>query len=176
MKDRDSRPVDELLVMEAQDGDRGAMEKLVQRWQKRLWFHAYRLTADPEAAWDITQQTWLAVIKGLHALHDPAKFKPWAYRIATNKALDLVKAKPAVEPLPDGPIRDMRSHWPEDDALAEQLDRLDPDKKAILVLHYLEDLSVAEICSVLRIPAGTVKSRLYNARNALRSLWQQDLT
>jgi RNA polymerase sigma-70 factor (ECF subfamily) len=175
MEDRESRPADELLVMDAQDGDRNAMEKLVQRWQKRLWFHAFRLTSDPEAAWDITQQTWLAIIKGLHALHDAARFKPWAYRIVTNKALDLLKTKPAVQPLPDDPIQDITTHRPEDDALAEQLDRLEPDKKALLTLYYLEGLSVSEIGRVLGIPAGTVKSRLHNARNALRSLLRQNL-
>ena len=63
---------DQLRVMDAHDGDVKAMEKLVTRWQKRLWHHAFRLTADNQAAWDVTQQTWLAIIKGLRKLHDPA--------------------------------------------------------------------------------------------------------
>ena len=66
---------DQLLVMDAQDGDAGAMEKLVRRWQKRLWQHAFRLTSDSQAAWDVTQQSWLGIIKGLRKLHDPANFK-----------------------------------------------------------------------------------------------------
>ena len=82
---------DQLLVMEAQDGDVRAMEALVRRWQKRLWQHALRLTDDREAAWDVTQQTWLGIIKGLRRLNDPARFRAWAYRITTNQAMDWLK-------------------------------------------------------------------------------------
>ncbi len=60
--------IDQLLVMDAQDGDAQAMEKLVSRWQKRLWQHAFRLTSDSQAAWDVTQQSWLGIIKGLQKL------------------------------------------------------------------------------------------------------------
>jgi len=84
---------DQLLVMDAQDGDANAMEKLVSRWQKRLWQHAFRLTADQQAAWDVTQQSWLAIIKGLRKLSDPANFKAWAYGITTNKSIDWIKKK-----------------------------------------------------------------------------------
>jgi len=91
MKEERSSVEDQLLVMDAQDGDAQAMEKLVRRWQKRLWQHAYRLTSDSQAAWDITQQSWLGIIKGLRKLHDPAKFRSWAYRITTNKSIDWMK-------------------------------------------------------------------------------------
>ena len=161
--------------MDAQDGDRRAMQELVQRWQKRLWLHAYRLTANSEAAWDITQQTWLAIIKGLNRLHDPARFKSWAYRITTNKAMDFLKAKLAIRPLPDQPTIDAKSSDTGHGALSELLDRLNPDRKAILALYYFEDLTIAEIGVVLSIPEGTVKSRLYNARNELRALWRKSL-
>jgi len=86
---------DQLLVMDAQDGDRGAMETLVSRWQKRLWRHAFRLTGDRQAAWDVTQQSWLGIIKGLSNFHDPANFGAWAFRIATNKAIDRIKKSKA---------------------------------------------------------------------------------
>jgi len=66
--------IDQLLVTDAQDGDAGAMEKLVSRWQKRLWQHAFRLTSDSQAAWDVTQQSWLGIIKGLRKLHDPERY------------------------------------------------------------------------------------------------------
>ena len=173
MAKQGSDPVDELLVMEAQDGDRRSMEELVRRWQRRLWTHAYQLTKDPEAAWDITQQTWLAVIRGLTKLHDPAKFKPWAYRIVTNKAVDYIKAKEPGRPLPDQPLEDTRAHDKSGSLLLELLDRLAPNKKAILVLYYLESLTIAEVSFVLGIPKGTVKSRLHKARNELKKLCQQ---
>ena len=81
---------DQILVMDAQDGSVEAMEKLVGRWQERLWKYAYRLTADNQAAWDVTQQSWLGIVKGLRKLHDPAYFKPWAYKITTDKAINWI--------------------------------------------------------------------------------------
>ena len=93
MKEDCSSIENQLLVMDAQDGDAAAMEKLVCRWQKRLWQHAYRMTADKEAAWDVTQQSWLGIIKGLRKLDDPENFKAWAYRITTNKSIDWIKRR-----------------------------------------------------------------------------------
>ncbi|MFH1884972.1 MAG: sigma factor [Planctomycetota bacterium] len=60
--------VDEILVMDCQSGSVKALEILVSRWQKRLWHYAYNLTGDSEAAWDITQDSWLGIIKGLRKL------------------------------------------------------------------------------------------------------------
>ena len=65
MKDNLSNIENQLLVMAAQDGDAKAMEKLVCRWQKKLWQYVFRLTSDIHASWDITQQCWLEIIKGL---------------------------------------------------------------------------------------------------------------
>ena len=65
MKDNLSNIENQLLAMAAQDGDAEAMEKLVRRWQKKLWHYVFRLTSDSHAAWDITQQCWLQIIKGL---------------------------------------------------------------------------------------------------------------
>ena len=60
--------VDEILVMDCQSGSVKAMEMLVSRWQKRLWQYAFRLIGDSEAAWDITQESWLAIIRGISRL------------------------------------------------------------------------------------------------------------
>jgi RNA polymerase sigma-70 factor (ECF subfamily) len=165
--------IDELLVMDAQDGDAGAMEKLVGRWQKRLWQHAYRLVGDTEAAWDITQQSWLGIIKGLGRLHDPANFKAWVYRITTNKSIDWIKRRKAAKHIS---IEDIHGHQHEqkkDTGVKELLDKLDIKKKTILCLYYFEQLNISEISVALKIPAGTVKSRLHNAREELKELWQQ---
>ena len=63
MKEQSSNLVDELLVMDAQDGDRQAMRKLVERWQKRLWRYAYHPRGNTEAAWDIAQESWIGSMK-----------------------------------------------------------------------------------------------------------------
>ena len=166
-------PTDELLVMQAQDGDAEAMEALVRRWQRRLWTHAYRLTARSEAAWDITQQSWLAIIKGLGRLQDPARFKTWAYRIVANKAIDHLKVQAAAAAGADA-VDEPRPPRQENRAiLRDLLRRLEPDKQALLVLYYFEGLTVSEIGVVIGIPPGTVKSRLHASRAELKRLWER---
>ena len=78
MKDNLSNIENQLLVMAAQGGNAEALEKLVYLWQKKLWQYVFRLTTDVHASWDITQQCWLEIIKGLKKLHDPTSFKDWA--------------------------------------------------------------------------------------------------
>ena len=158
----------ELLVMDAQAGDAGAMEKLVSRWQKRLWLHAFRLTADNQAAWDVTQQTWLGIIKGLRKLHDPANFKAWAYRITTNKSIDWIKKTKANKQVNMEQIQAHQCEVKKDTGIHELLERLDMRKKVVLILYYFEQLTVPEIGIALKIPKGTVKSRLHSGRKELR--------
>jgi RNA polymerase sigma-70 factor (ECF subfamily) len=163
----------QLLVMDAQDGDAGAMEKLVKRWQKRLWQHAYRLTCNSQAAWDVTQQSWLGIIKGLRKLNDPANFKAWAYGITTNKSIDWIKKNKSykevsVEEIYEKPYKEKKNT-----GVRELLEKLDMKKRLVLSLYYFEQLSIAEISTALRIPEGTVKSRLNTARKNFKELWQQ---
>ena len=68
MKDNLSKIKNQLLVMAAQGGDTEAMEKLIHRWYKRLWQYIFRLTSDSHAAWDVSQQCWLEIIKGLRKI------------------------------------------------------------------------------------------------------------
>lgn len=164
---------DELLVMDARDGDAGAMDKLVMRWQKRLWRHALRLTGDTDAAWDVTQQSWMGIIKGLPKLHDPANFKAWAYRITTNKSIDWIKKHKSSKTAPAEDIPAKQVPCEKDTGIKELLAKLDTKKKAVLSLYYFEELSVAEIGIALNIATGTVKSRLHNGRKELKQLWDQ---
>lgn len=165
---------DQILVMDAQDGDAAAMEALVHRWQKRLWQHACRLTGNPEAAWDVTQQSWLGIIKGIRKLHDPEHFRAWAYRITTNKAINWIKKRRTETPIETAQIEDPSRPQPDESGIRELLAKLDLKKRIVLVLYYFEQLTVPEISSVLRIPAGTVKSRLHTGRNELKILWQNE--
>jgi len=173
MKDNLSDIENQLLVMDAQDGDVKAMDKLVSRWQKRLWQHAFRMTGDNQAAWDVTQQSWLGIIKGLRKLHDPANFKAWAYRITTNKSIDWIRKSKAVKQISIEEIQDHQHKDKIDTGVKELLEKLDVSKKAVLSLYYFEQLSVPEISAALNIPQGTVKSRLHSARKELKELWQQ---
>ena len=165
--------VDEILVMDCQSGRVKALEILVSRWQKRLWRYAYRLVGDTEAAWDITQDSWLGIIKGLKKLQDPANFKAWAYRITTNKSIDWIRKSEAVKQVSIEEIEEQQSSEKKDTGVKELMEKLDLRKQVVLSLYYFEQLSVPEISVALKIPQGTVKSRLYKARKELRRLWQE---
>jgi RNA polymerase sigma-70 factor (ECF subfamily) len=165
--------VDEILVMDAQDGKARAMEMLVSRWQKRLWQHALRLTADEQAAWDVTQQSWLGIIKGLRKLHDPASFRAWAYKITTNKSIDWIRKNKALKQVSLDEIRDHQQKETKDTGLKELLQKLDVRKRAVICLYYFEQLTVPEVSAALKIPKGTVKSRLTKARRELKVLYKK---
>ena len=165
--------VDEILVMDSQSGSVKAMEMLVSRWQKRLWQYAYRLTGNAEGAWDVTQESWLGIIKGLRKLHDPANFKAWAYRITTNKSIDWIKKSKAIKQISIEEIREHQYKEKKDIGVKELLEKLDMKKRVVLSLYYFEQLSLSEISAALKIPKGTVKSRLDRARKELKSLWQE---
>lgn len=169
---------DELLVLRSQDGDAGALDELVNRWQTRFFRHAYRLTANRDSARDAVQEAWIAIVRGLTRLDDPSRFAPWAYRILSNKCVDWVRKQgrrrrfdqtlverqrpedAVIEPDPEGDEARQR--------VVGALRCLPPAQQALLALFYQDGFGVGEIAQILEIPAGTVKSRLFHARNALK--------
>lgn len=169
---------DELLVLQCQEGDGDALKTLIARWQPRLGRLAWRLTGQREAAQDVLQESWLAIVRGLRRLDDPARFRSWAYRIVNHKCADWTRRR-AVERSVAKNLRDTAASTCDDphndpesgDQLArlrDALARLPDDQRAILSLHYLDGIGLAEIARVLNVPQGTVKSRLFHARNRLK--------
>jgi RNA polymerase sigma-70 factor (ECF subfamily) len=178
MADETEQIIDEILVMDAQAGRVEALEALVSRWQKRLWRYACDLTGRTDAAWDVTQETWLGIVRGIHRLHDPAHFRAWAYRIVTNKANDWIgrerRRAHVQSQVPDPPATGgATSHTDVANDLRVLLHRLSDNSRTVLTLHYVEGFALAEVADILRIAPGTVKSRLHTARNELRRLWQE---
>ena len=165
--------VDEILVMDCQAGHVKALELLVSRWQKRLWQYAYNLTRDVDAAWDITQDSWLGIIKGIKKLNDPARFRPWAYKIVTNKANDWIRKSQDTRNINIEETQNNRHKEKKDIGVKELIQKLDFRKKVVLSLYYFEQLNISEISIALKIPKGTVKSRLAGARKEFKELWQQ---
>ena len=165
--------IDEILVMDCQSGRVKAMEMLVSRWQKRLWQYAFHLTGNADAAWDITQEGWLGIIKGIRRLHDPARFRPWAYKIITNKANDWIKRKKDTRQKSIELTEAPQIEHKKEIGVKELVQKLEFRKKVVISLYYFEQLSVSEISVALRIPKGTVKSRLAGAREELKKLYQK---
>ncbi len=169
--------VDQLLVMRWQDGHGEAMDLLVQRWQHRLWQHARRLTGDDEAASEVVQESWLGMLRSVTRLEDPQRFPYWAYRIVTNKARDWIRARQrrraaaaAVADqitVPDG-NRNPELQVENADSLTALLADLSVEHRAVLLLRFVEELTVPEIAATLGLPEGTVKSRLHYAKEIIR--------
>jgi RNA polymerase sigma-70 factor (ECF subfamily) len=168
------RIADEILVMDAQSGRRAAFDMLVTRWQKRLWWHALNLTGSAEAAWDISQESWLDIVRCLSRLNDPAKFGAWAYGIVSHKAYDRhrhVRRGLSLEIAPES-ARAEQEKVQTAGEVHEILRRLSAGAQVLLNLYYLEGFDLAEIAGILGIPQGTVKSRLHAARVEFRKRWE----
>jgi RNA polymerase sigma-70 factor (ECF subfamily) len=166
---------DELLVMRWQDGEVDAMDLLVQRWQRRLWQHARRLTANDDGAWEVLQESWLGMIHSVRRLDDPKRFPYWAYRIVTNKACDWIRRKkrqPAESLSDDSAVAaagpNQVEQFDDADAMTAILSGLSVDHRAVVSLRYVEDFTVPQIAAILGLPEGTIKSRLHYAKNILK--------
>ena len=171
----------ELLVLRAQDGDRQAMAALVDHWHMRLWRYALHMTGDAEASVEVMQEAWLAIVRSLRRLDDPARFGSWAYRIVGHKCSDWlrqrVRGRATIQALrTDPPAEDTPQGEPTDeiDQLREGLAQLEPGQRAVLSMFYLDDMSIQEIADACSVPSGTVKSRLFYARNHLKLLLRRN--
>jgi RNA polymerase sigma-70 factor (ECF subfamily) len=162
------------LVLQSQGGDRRAFEELISCFQPRLLRHARYLTGDDDAAGDVVQESWMAMVRGIARIDDPATFRAWAYRIVTNKCADLLRSRGRErQALRDRPVSQPVDQNGDDPMIRQAMARLGPEQRAILSLRYLEDMSTREIAGVLQIPEGTVKSRLHAARNELKALLER---
>ena len=174
MKSRDQIK-DELLVLRCQARDSQAFEELVDRWQQRLWRHARLLTGEDDAAWDVVQETWVAIVRGIPRLQDTAAFPRWVYSILNGRCVDWIRRQQRQRRLSESLEIESRASEPTDeyDALRAAMDNLPTEERAILSLRYTEQYSTDEIAEILGIPEGTVKSRLYSAREKLRQLMER---
>ena len=163
----------ELLVLRCQEGDVVAFEQLVERWQERLWRHAWRLTGDEAAAWDAIQETWIGISRGLRRLDDPAAFPGWAYQIVSHKCRDWLRRQRRQRQIDELYMAEAQEESREpareqNESLEEALSQLSGSDRAILSLRYEDSFGTAEIAAILGVPEGTVKSRLFHARKRLR--------
>jgi len=166
-----------LLVTEAQAGDSDAFVQLMNCYSKPLLYYLRRLVPEADSL-DIHQEVWIDAFRGLPSLQVPEAFRVWIYQIARHKAARFIRSevmdRAAVELFGE-----------EQEQAGENLDAMDaeavhrglqvlpPHQREILVLHYLRDLSTDELAAVLDCPRGTVKSRLYHARLALRQVMER---
>ena len=172
----------ELLVLRCRRGDASAWRELIGRWERRLFYYVRRLVGGERDAWDVLQQTWLAAYRAMPSLQEPRALRAWLYRIAHRQAVSQLRRTGAMPDATAEPL-DASSDVPEADddtfpaEAAEQvhlgLSALALAHREVLTLHFLEGMSVGEIAAVLEVPAGTVKSRLFHAKRALRAALEE---
>lgn len=165
---------DELLAVRCQLGERDAFDALIARWHEPLWRYLRRLSDDDDCARDLAQDTWLRVFRGIAALREPAKLRPWLFGVARNVAMDRLRRQYAQAPQADIDLEAIPAatesvNLEEEIATLEAgLETLPIVERETLTLFYLRELSLEEIAGLVGVPVGTVKSRLFRARQLLR--------
>jgi RNA polymerase sigma-70 factor (ECF subfamily) len=166
------------LVAAAQGGDRFALDQLLRNHYDRIHGVCRRIAGGTRDGDDACQEALIKIVRSLPRFDGRSTFGTWAYRIATNAALDELRKRnrrPALHAVGDDDRPEQadvtasaRTDWyPERLLLDEALDRLPEDLRVAVVLRDVADLDYAEIAETLDIPIGTVKSRISRARAAL---------
>ncbi len=174
------------LIERARRGDMAAYEALVQQYETLAFRAAYLITRDDGEAADAAQEAFLRAYRALGSFRPGAPFRPWLLRIVTNLALNRLQANRRRLNMTerytrqvlvetghvsiDGLVlqRDQRQR------LLQAVGRLNPDQQALISLRYFLELPEAEVAATLKIPIGTVKSRLHRTLAKLREIIQTD--
>jgi RNA polymerase sigma-70 factor (ECF subfamily) len=159
-------------IRRCQGGDAEAFRHLVTRYQGQAIGHARAILSDGEDARDAAQDAFLAAFRTIDRFEEGRKFYPWLYTILRNRCLTMLAERKARRPASIDELEVLAptpSVSPEDlIGLERALVDLGPSEREIITLRHLDGLSYAEIADLLDIPAGTVMSRLFNARRKLR--------
>lgn len=163
MEDRDA-------IRSCLNGDRDAFRELVQRYQRKAIAHAFVLCGEFEAAKDCVQEAFLDAFRVLDRFDSDRAFYPWFYVLVRNRCLKQASRRGAtvapemidLKESPDG-------KGTTDPEVQEALLLLDAGEREILTLKYVDGLRYRELAELLGLPMGTVMSRLFNARRALRA-------
>ena len=188
-----SRAEEQAIIQRCKDGDVGAFDELVTRFQKRAFNFAYGIAGNYDDANDVAQEAFVRVFNSIQSFRGDANFTTWLYRIITNVYLDerkkskshrLTSLDEYVELDENSVSRQIVDQTPLPGEIAESKERSQvvraainslPDYQRIIVtLYHLHDRSYEEIAEILHLPIGTVKSRLNRARLALAEILKSE--
>jgi RNA polymerase sigma-70 factor (ECF subfamily) len=171
-----SRTRDEWIALRCQAGEPGSFEELVATMERPLLYYVAKLTGSEESALDVLQEVWIRAFRGIHKLKEPGALRAWLYRIAHGIAVDRIRSNSSRERAEETHSEAFQEavdpSFAEEDSVAvhQALNELEPDQREVLVLHFLEEFSLAEISGIIGRPEGTVKSRLHYARKAMKTI------
>lgn len=181
---RDTRigpAIDRSVIDRARNGDLDAFESIVRARMDAVYRLTSAILGDEADARDAAQETFVAAWRQLPRLREPERFEAWLQRVAVNAARQTHRARRRrrIREIPSSQVTalaDRAAGAPRDDAatLDAALATLPIEQRAILVLHHLEGRPISELATILEIPAGTAKSRLFAARRALAAAIRRD--
>jgi RNA polymerase sigma-70 factor (ECF subfamily) len=179
------REVDQQLVERAQRGDKLAFELLVSKYERKLQRLLSRLVRDPTQVEDVTQEAFIKAYRALPSFRGDSAFYTWLYRIGINTAKNHLAAQgrkvPALSDMPgddpedDGAALGRDANTPEDELTSRQvaetvnaaMQALPEELRSAIMLREIEGMSYDEIAEIMNCPIGTVRSRIFRAREAI---------
>lgn len=185
MSDNSQKATDQILVERVQAGDKAAFDLLVKRYQHKVIGLIGRYVQDQAEALDVAQETFIKAYKALESFRGESAFYTWLYRIATNTAKNHLVTRSRRPPGTDVDIDDVLQaeseselreiETPENNlyrdelfsVMASTLEALPEELRVALTLRELEGMTYEEIAEVMDCPIGTVRSRIFRARDAI---------
>ncbi|MFN7753702.1 MAG: RNA polymerase sigma factor RpoE [Pseudomonadota bacterium] len=179
------REVDQQLVERAQRGDKLAFELLVSKYERKLQRLLSRLVRDPAEVEDVAQEAFIKAYRALPTFRGDSAFYTWLYRIGINTAKNHLAAQgrkvPALSDLPgeegdeDGGALGRDANTPEDELMSRQvaetvnaaMQALPEELRSAIMLREIEGMSYEDIAAMMNCPIGTVRSRIFRAREAI---------
>jgi RNA polymerase sigma-70 factor (ECF subfamily) len=175
---------DEGLIVKAQEDDLYSFDLLVKKYQKKIYFLAYRMVKNHDAADDVAQKTFINAYSSIKSFKLGYSFYTWLYRICMNLSINYLRRRKFVisESQFEEEVSPLEKETESEDPLSllvqkeqerkveQAIDSLPPKYKTVFVLRVYEDLSYEEIAQTLKISLGTVMSRLFRARERLQEL------
>ncbi len=175
---RDLLPVDlrrdELLAIRCKLGEHAAFEELIKEWAPAIRKYVLRMTNSCESSDDIMQEIWISVLQNIASLRECSKFRSWIFSIAHRNLMNRLRAhysmqfedQSVLEDISDENLEIQRDETRR--TVESGLSKLPIAEREVLTLFYLQELTLAETADALLVPIGTIKSRLFRARELLR--------
>lgn len=167
-------------------GDQDAFGEIVEIYKNSVYQLCYRMIGNQHEAEDLAQEAFLRAYVNIKSFNQELKFSTWLFRIATNLCIDRIRKKkpdyyldaevsgtegltmysqiPSSTPLPESQLESLELH----ETVQKEILKLPEKYRTVIVLKYIEELSLNEISEILDLPLGTVKTRIHRGREALR--------
>lgn len=181
MRQKSEHILNDYLVVRYQQGDKKSLKILIRQFNPSLEKQIYAQTRDKDSLDDLVQDCWYAIISGLSTVNIRISFEVWALSIARRKAIDWIRAQQSARKKATNMyvLEQIESFSKEDDLdiilerkarIKMALNELPQSQRIVLKMFYLENYSIKEVSEILEISTGTVKSRLFNAREHLKKI------